>query len=791
MTGLHLRLLRDLIIRENVDPQGVHRYLIRNPATNEQFELGEEELFLCRQLDETSDPTVIQAALASRFGVTISAEQLVDFYQEMRELGLLTATVTETSPPTVAQVAELEVPETPEEPADATRPLRPGQRYRWSLFESGRMMAWLAQRLRWLHWIVWGLAPGVPLALLILLHHQPQYLRELRGIDQVGFHLILKLTVGLFCVNLLSKLLQGITSAYYGGQVGGFGVRLAFGIIPRFFVKRGMRHLPRRERLWIYAVPLLVKLGFFVLGIFVWQFNLHSPSRLGAYGLVLGHLALAEALFIINPLWRAEGYAWLTTYLEFPHLRERAFTVMRLALRNTHPLKMLSAREKYALLAYGVAALAYVLLIFGIVFFGAAVHLETRFHGVGVLLFLVLITAFLAWALPYLKSPPKLRGSAGFTHQQPLAAPTEYGSAMKPPQPTSPATPVRKLHKPRWGRWLLRLGFVIVTIVILSLPYSYEVTGSAVLLPSLHIEVHTKVPGIVTEVSIHENQWVKEGDTLASIDDLKTHYDVDTAKAAIEKKQQELDLLLAGQKPEAIAYAQQQVAAARVKAIHSRELEKTLYPYYKNGTVSGLQYQQALRDADVDEAGLKVAEANLVLVKSPPLPQEVAIKRAELQQLKGQLDYAQEQLDATDLDAPVEGRVITPNLEFKEGVYLKEGDLFATLEDIKKIQVEMLIPETDISLVHLNAPVTLRVWPYPLRDFKGQVSLIANITQALPDNPNVRVVRVLALIDNPDELLKTQMTGYAKIAAGQEPVIVAFTRALVRFVMLEIWSWLP
>jgi hypothetical protein len=52
-------------------------------------------------------------------------------------------------------------------------------------------------------------------------------------------------------------------------------------------------------------------------------------------------------------------------------------------------------------------------------------------------------------------------------------------------------------------------------------------------------------------------------------------------------------------------------------------------------------------------------------------------------------------------------------------------------------------------------------------------------------------VRVIIEIPNPDGLLKSQMTGFAKIAAGEQWAIVAFTRALVRFVMLEMWSWLP
>ena len=797
MIGPRPRLRPDLIIREVSDPQAGRRYQVRNPATKEVFDLGEEELFLCRQIDATDDFAAVQSAFASRFALSISAEDLADFCRQMQEFGLLeiasTTDVIETKTPSAApETEESKAPESSvaSETPPSPRKSRLSQRYRWEFFNAGSFLARLGRRLHGLHWVSWGLVLGVPLALLILLHHQPQYLRELKSIDQVGFHLIVKLTVGLFCVNLLSKILQGATSAYYGGEVSGFGMRLAFGVVPRFFVNRGMRNLARRERLWVYATPLLVKLGFFVLGVLVWQLNLQAPSRLGAYGLVLGHLALAEALFIINPLWpAAEGYAWLTTYLGVHHLRERAFIALRLALRNAHPLRLLSPREKYALLVYGTASLTYLLLIFGTVLFGAALHLEKRMQGVGVLLFLILLMAFLAWALPYLKAQPVIRGGVGLGQQQSQAALLNPDDQMNASIPSPAASML--VRENRWRRRFFHIGLMIAIGLILSLPYPYAVTGGTTLLPSRYVEVHTKVPGIVTDVIVRENQWVKEDEVLANLDDLKSRYDVETAKAGIEKKQQELDLLLSGPKPEAIALVQQQIAQTRTAATHNRKLQEALYPGFKQGVVSGVQYEQALRDAEVSEAALLVAEANLTLLKSPPQPQDVAIKRAELQQLQEQLKYAQEQLDASELSAPVAGRIVTANPEFKEGSFLKEGDLFATLEDTQKIQVEVLVPETDIGLVQLDAPVTLRVWAYPLRDFEGRVTLIANVTQALPDNPGIRVARVVTLIDNPDGLLKGQMTGYAKIAAGHEPVIVAFTRALVRFVMLEMWSWLP
>jgi len=53
------------------------------------------------------------------------------------------------------------------------------------------------------------------------------------------------------------------------------------------------------------------------------------------------------------------------------------------------------------------------------------------------------------------------------------------------------------------------------------------------------------------------------------------------------------------------------------------------------------------------------------------------------------------------------------------------------------------------------------------------------------------VVLILTDVPNKDFILKSGMTGAAKVEAGEKPVIVAFTRMLVRFALIEIWSWIP
>jgi hypothetical protein len=54
-----------------------------------------------------------------------------------------------------------------------------------------------------------------------------------------------------------------------------------------------------------------------------------------------------------------------------------------------------------------------------------------------------------------------------------------------------------------------------------------------------------------------------------------------------------------------------------------------------------------------------------------------------------------------------------------------------------------------------------------------------------------RYVICETVMDNDQELFRSGMTGFAKIEGTQMFVIQAFTRALVRFVKVEAWSWLP
>jgi hypothetical protein len=137
--------------------------------------------------------------------------------------------------------------------------------------------------------------------------------------------------------------------------------------------------------------------------------------------------------------------------------------------------------------------------------------------------------------------------------------------------------------------------------------------------------------------------------------------------------------------------------------------------------------------------------------------------------------------------------------------------LFAVVEDAHKIIAEIEVPEEDIAEVRIGSKVTLKPWGYPTKAFKGEVVEIApvayeksieRVERTLTERELLygrdqiireegQVVRVISELSNEDGFLKTDMTGYAKIDCENKIVAVAFTRWLVRFIMIEVWSWIP
>ena len=338
--------------------------------------------------------------------------------------------------------------------------------------------------------------------------------------------------------------------------------------------------------------------------------------------------------------------------------------------------------------------------------------------------------------------------------------------------------------KRRWKQFFVAL----VLLIIAFLPYPYETGGSFSILAVEQEWIHAETEGIIKKVMHNGNQFLEAGTLIAKLSSVDQQQAVQTTSAAILEQKAQLELLLTTPRKEELDLAQKKLETARVQLKYSIESEERFNKLYKDKHVSYEDYEDERRKMDIYAMQVEEAKANLLKVQAGPHPQETEAARAELLRLEERLKFELLQLEMTNIVMPIGGYLVTRNLKDKTGQFLNEGEMFAVVEDSSSVRVDIEIPEGDISEVAVGAAVRLKVWAYPGQIFEGKVT---EIDRTVSDSVFGEVVIVSAVILNSDGVLQSGMTGFGKIDGGSKFVIVAFTRMLVRFFQVELWSWIP
>jgi hypothetical protein len=235
---------------------------------------------------------------------------------------------------------------------------------------------------------------------------------------------------------------------------------------------------------------------------------------------------------------------------------------------------------------------------------------------------------------------------------------------------------------------------------------------------------------------------------------------------------------------------------AETNKIQAQEKRQTLLKQQQ--TVEQDRSELATKQRD-----LQTSQSRLKLVLSGPYPDEieaarhdVEAARAELGRLRKEQQQDRDKLKLTTLVMPLDGYLVTPYLETKVGSYLEQGGTFAIAENAASILGEVQVPEYDVGQFSIGRKVEIKLAAYPNETIVGKVAAITpsatDSTEAKTSEQSPgRFVRVLVEIPYSGRILKTGMSGYAKIEGPTKPVIVAFTTPIVRFFQIEIWSWLP
>ncbi len=267
--------------------------------------------------------------------------------------------------------------------------------------------------------------------------------------------------------------------------------------------------------------------------------------------------------------------------------------------------------------------------------------------------------------------------------------------------------------------------------------------------------------GRVQRLLVQEGDRVRRGQLLAELDPVRFQDAVARDRAAVAAQEQVLARLLAGSRPEEIAEARAQVAAARAT------LENAEVTWRRQKALAAEQYvpKQSLDNA---AAALKTARADLdrsqqalALAVKGPRKEDIAAARAQLQADRAALALAERELRDTKLYAPEDGvvqdRIVEP------GDMVSPATPVFTLALDNPVWVRAYLPETALGKVRLGMRAQIISDSFPGKRFAGWVGFISPTAEFTPKTVQTAelrtelVYRVRVYACNPQHELRLGM----------------------------------
>ncbi len=348
---------------------------------------------------------------------------------------------------------------------------------------------------------------------------------------------------------------------------------------------------------------------------------------------------------------------------------------------------------------------------------------------------------------------------------------------------SSRPTPAR-----RWRTALIWLAVLGVLAWAAFLPYPFEVGGEFTVQPLERAEARSRTDGEIIEINVREGDRVEAGEVMAVLSNWDELRDVAINEADGARLRADLAALTAGASPEQVEVARRAVATAELRVQAAQRALDREQALFEAGTIPAATLEDSRAAHDLALASRDEAEAALAVVTAPPRQPQVDALDAEIARNDEELAFSRLLLEYTNIRAPVGGQVVSSLQEVPLGAYLTTGGLFAELEDNRVVIAEVEVPETTISEVSVGAPAELRLWSDPETPIEGTVRSVAPRAE---ERDFGWIIRVQVEVPNPDGRLAANMTGFAKISAAERPAWQAFSRAIERFVVIELWSWLP
>src|SRR3989441_835896 len=192
-----------------------------------------------------------------------------------------------------------------------------------------------------------------------------------------------------------------------------------------------------------------------------------------------------------------------------------------------------------------------------------------------------------------------------------------------------------------------------------------------------------------------------------------------------------------------------------------------------SGTAPAGYVTNAVDRGPIEQTDLDTAQSNYDQAVA-----QIALDQAAVAQAQASLEESQVNLRYTDILSPVDGGVVSRNVDVGQTVAasFQTPTLFLIAQDLTKMQVDTNVSESDVGRVQEEQPAAFTVDAYPGQRFRGKVAQVRNAPITVQ---NVVTYDVVVAVDNAKLELKPGMTANVTVAtAKREQALRIAVRAL-------------
>ncbi len=296
------------------------------------------------------------------------------------------------------------------------------------------------------------------------------------------------------------------------------------------------------------------------------------------------------------------------------------------------------------------------------------------------------------------------------------------------------------------------------------------VTATGTINPVTTVLVGSQISGTIKALYADFNSRVREGQVIAQIDPAIFEAQVEKEKANVLNAQANLLNAQANLENVKANLAKSEVAVLDAK----RNLERN-QSLFERKVIAQATLDTAQTNYDIALAQREVAKAQVESAKF-----QIESSRAQLEQAKAALKVAETNLRYTTIRSPVNGIVISRNVDVGQTVAasLQAPTLFTIAKDLTQMQVDTNVSEADIGMLAVGQEATFTVDAYPEKTFRGKVSEIRNAPTTIQ---NVVTYDVVIQVDNTDLRLKPGMTANVSILVEHREGVLKIPNSALRF----------